>query len=142
MEPINESLAAFIADQTVLTIATSLNDEPHCTPVYYAFDPNNNWLIFKSSSDTKHVEEMAVNPFVAGSILPDHSTVGTTIGVQFKGKVHVCNETHAAAKDIFYKKYPFAIAITGNIWVIQVTFFKFTNNKLGFGKKIVWTRTK
>ncbi len=121
-----------------MTIATVANKQPYCASCYYAFDPQKAWLIFKSSPQTKHIEDILCNPLVAGSILPDKSSVGTIQGIQFSGKAVEATEEFKSAKNIYHSKFPFALAMNGDIWVIQLTQMKFTNNKLGFGKKISW----
>jgi len=29
-----------------------------------------------------------------------------------------------------------------NLWQLDVTYFKFTDNRLGFGKKLIWKRNE
>jgi hypothetical protein len=35
-----------------------------------------------------------------------------------------------------------ALAMPGHIWTIQLTEIKMTDNTLGFGKKIAWSRSE
>ena len=50
------------------------------------------------------------------------------------------NEFIESLKKIYYKKYPFAVAFPGNIWGVELTSIKMTDNTLGFGKKIEWKK--
>jgi uncharacterized protein YhbP (UPF0306 family) len=44
------------------------------------------------------------------------------------------------ASSHYHKKYPFALAMPGEIWTVQINSIKMTDSKLGFGKKITWNR--
>jgi uncharacterized protein YhbP (UPF0306 family) len=40
------------------------------------------------------------------------------------------------------KKYPFALAIPGDVYTIQPDYIKLTDNTIGFGKKLTWLRNE
>jgi len=44
------------------------------------------------------------------------------------------------ARKAYIKKFPFAIAAKLDLWVLQLEYVKMTDNRLGFGRKIVWRR--
>ena len=80
---------------------------------------------------------------MAGTILPDKLNVLQVKGVQFEGVI--LPQDHPASKSAsthYYKKHPMAIAMPGDIWTIQVNSIKFTDNSLGFGKKLTWSRVE
>ena len=77
------------------------------------------------------------NPNVAGTIQPDKLNPLAIKGLQFTG-VMTENAEHASAH--YYKKYPFALAMPGVVWAIQLDYTKMTDNTLSFGKKIIWER--
>ncbi|MCX6297115.1 MAG: hypothetical protein NTX97_13845, partial [Bacteroidetes bacterium] len=61
--------------------------------------------------------------------------------IQLKGKFIIPeNELLTTAKKSYYKKYPFAIAIPGDLWILEFEYIKFTDNTLGFGKKLIWNK--
>jgi uncharacterized protein len=102
-----------------------------------------NALIFKSNRDTKHVSDALHNNFVAGTIIPDKSEIGKIKGIQFSGVLIEPNDDlYDEFKMAYYKKYPFSVAFKGDIWAIELTSVKFTDNTLGFGKKVCWERLK
>jgi len=42
-------------------------------------------------------------------------------------------------ENIYFKSFPYAVAMNPKPWQIKVNYFKMTDNKLGFGKKIIWS---
>ncbi len=38
------------------------------------------------------------------------------------------------------KRYPFAILMKTQLWVVDLDFIKLTDNRLGFGKKLIWKK--
>ena len=50
------------------------------------------------------------------------------------------DETLKKYKTVYLKKFPFAILKNTALWYIEPTFLKFTDNRLGFGKKIIWEK--
>lgn len=133
----------FISTQKNLTLATSINNQPYCANCFYAFNKNDYSLIFKSSADTEHIKQLKENPFVGGTILPDISKVGNIQGIQFKGVYGLMTEKEIEeAKSIYYSKFPFARAVSGEFWKIKVDWIKMTDNTLGFGKKLIWNKTE
>lgn len=137
----NEHIAAFLKEQSVVSIATTVNDEPYCASCYYAFEPTENLLVFKSDADTKHIEDALKNSRVAGTILPDKITKAKVKGVQFNGNFMKAEGAYGKkAKETYLKKFPVAGIFRGDIWVIEITRVKFTDNTLVFGKKLLWER--
>lgn len=137
----DERIEAFLKEQTVVNIATSVNNQPYCASCYYAFIPKENLLVFKSDPDTKHIEDALANNLVAGTILPEKIIQSKIKGIQFSG---VFKPTNGAAGDKakkgYLSKFPVAGLFRGDIWMIELTKVKFTDNTLVFGKKILWER--
>jgi uncharacterized protein YhbP (UPF0306 family) len=140
--PLDKPISLFIQSQTALTMATCLENIPSCASCFYAFLEKHDAVVFKSDRDSNHIIEAIQNKHVAGAIVPDKSEVGKIKGVQFNGifiepKGDLLNE----AKIAYYKKFPFAIAVKGELWIIELTSVKYTDNTLGFGKKLKWEKT-
>lgn len=57
-------------------------------------------------------------------------------GVQFSGTVTLLENKNLA--NCYYKDFPYALALNPTLWQIKVVCFKMTDNRLGFGKKIIW----
>lgn len=138
---IDERIRAFLAAHTNLTLAVSENDHPYCANCFYAFAEKKNLLVFKSSPETTHIVIALKNDKVAGTITPDKLDKTRIQGIQFTGKIsRAAGEDLTTAKNSYYKKYPFAITFAGELWTIELHSLKFTDNKLGFGKKLEWNK--
>jgi uncharacterized protein YhbP (UPF0306 family) len=136
-------IIAFLQEAKVLTYCTVVEDQPHCAPCYFSFleQDDNYYLLFKSSADTQHIQEALINPKVAGSVLPNRKIeVSSNQGVQFKGLFIVDKEDRGKLKKAYYTKFPYAKAVPGEVWSIQLDHLKMTDNTLGFGKKLKWSR--
>lgn len=128
--------------QKVATICC-LDDEgkPYCFSCFYAYDPDKKLLYFKSSHNSNHASYLELSPNVAGTIQQDKLNVLAIQGIQFTGLVYEADEeASSVAKHIYHKKYPFALAMAGEIWIIEPKQIKMTDNSLGFGKKLLWER--
>ena len=132
----------FINAQTNLTLATSNNNIPYCANCFYVFLEELEALVVKSSEETRHITEAKNNKFIAGTILPDQLKVRKIKGIQFTGQFCVPqNDLLKTAKTNYYLKYPFSLAMNGDLWVILLQEIKMTDNTLGFGKKLFWERS-
>ena len=132
-------IESFISAQKNMTLCTSVNDTPECANCFYAFMPNGAKLIFKSIKTTGHISHALVNNKVAGTILPDISKIGSIKGIQFSGTfLTPQDDMLEQAKKIYYSKFPLALGISGDLWLIKLTYIKMTDNTLGFGKKLLW----
>ena len=135
----DERISFFLSSQTNLTLAVSENNLPYCANCFYAFMKEENILVFKSKPETTHIRIVLSNPVVAGTITPDSLGKMRVQGIQFTGKV-MSDEINLSrkAKDVYHKKYPFELAFAGEIYLIVLQSVKFTDNKLGFGKRLEW----
>ena len=138
---VDERIISFIDSNTNLTLAVSENNKPYCANCFYAFDKENLFLVFKSKLSTNNIEIALKNSSVAGTIVPDSLDKLHVKGIQFTGKVKQADgENLSAAKKIYYLKYPFAMALPGELWIIELHTLKYTDNTLGFGKRLEWVK--
>jgi len=137
----DQKIVNYISKNKVLTLATSINDKPHCANCFYVFDEVNKILIFLSDTTTQHIKEAIQNNTVAGTINTEVTTVAKIRGIQFMGNfVNPSKEQQKDFYSIYYKKFPFAKAKPAKIWGVQLSWIKMTDNTLGFGKKLIWER--
>jgi uncharacterized protein len=113
---------------------------PYCFTVFFALDTEKQLLYYKSSHNSYHGHVMEEGHRVAGTILPDKLNTLAIKGVQFTGTVLALDDPLSNAGPVYYGKFPFAAAMPGEIWTIQLETVKFTDNSLGFGKKVLWRR--
>lgn len=138
----NDQICKFIAKQQCASICCRDKEgNPYCFNCFYAFDPSGMFLCFKSSMDTRHAKLLIGFNQVAGTILPDKLSALKVQGIQFTGKVlHVTQQDDHKFSSLYHKRYPFALAMPGEIWTIRIDEVKLTDSTLGFGKKISWNR--
>ena len=86
MNFIQDHIIRFLLKQTCATICC-INEEgnPYCFSCYYAFNPSDGLLYFKSGSKAHHVVLLKRNPVISGAILPDSLRKIRSIGVQLTG---------------------------------------------------------
>ncbi len=134
-------IVEFINEHHVLTLATVVNDNPWCSNCFYTYLADENCFVFTSDDETKHAQDAALNPKVAGSVVLETSTVGKIQGIQFRGNMERPNETlRKKAKNAYLKRFPFAVLMKTSLWVLHLQYIKMTDNRLGFGKKLIWEK--
>lgn len=136
---VDDRIAGFIKRHHVMTLATALGNMPYCANLFYAYIPEANVLVFTSDDKTRHYCEMVENGFVAASIVLETRTVGNIQGLQLHGNVSLAaGEELSACRKAYLKRFPYAVIVDLTLWMLKPTFMKFTDNRLGFGKKLIW----
>ena len=128
----------------IFTLATSADNIPYCSTCFYAYDTENNVFIVTSEKNTRHIAEAAKQYKVAGAIALETKIVGKIRGVQFTGEIkEITGEELKKYKKTYLNKFPYVAPFIKDtpFWIIQPDFFKLTDNNLGFGKKIIWTKS-
>ncbi len=121
-----------------MTLSTvSKSGEPYCSNAFYSFDDERNALIFSSSNDTLHAQQMAEKPDVAASIVLESKVVGKLQGLQITGRVVAGDERD---RTLYISSFPYAAVVPLTLWRLEMNFIKLTDNTLGFGKKLIWNR--
>ena len=138
---IPEAILEFINEHHILTLATSLENQPYCATCFYAYDKRLNRFIITSELETKHAKDCLDNPIIAGTIALETKMVGKIRGLQFTGRIQILeNEEFRAAKRLYLRQFPVAALASLTLWQVVPYFFKYTDNRLGFGKKIIWEK--
>ena len=129
----------FFRKHHVLTIATSAGNEPWCANCFYVYLTDENALVFTTDADTRHGKEFVANPSVAGSVVLETMIPGKIRGIQFRGTVsELEGELLQKAESAYLKRFPVAALMDTRLWIIKLTYIKMTDNRLGFGKKLIW----
>lgn len=137
---IDPKIVNFIQTEKILTLATSFNNKPHCAICYYAYCDKLNMLIFKSSNHCEHIQQGLKNTCTAVTIYSSNS-IATSKGVQLECDFVIGNDRQKQeSRKIYYSKFPFALTIPGELWLLELTKIKFTDNSLGFSKKLHWQK--
>jgi uncharacterized protein YhbP (UPF0306 family) len=137
---IETRIIKFFRKHHVLTVATSSEQEPWCANCFYVYLEEENAIVFTTDADTRHGKEFLKNPLVAGSVVLETMRLGKIQGIQFQGVVSEPEgEMLSKAKWAYLKKFPPAVLMDTYLWIVKLTLIKMTDNRLGFGKKILWT---
>ena len=141
MNEIDKRIIEFINKHHVLTLATSRNNIPYSANCFYVYFEDENMLVFTSDHSTKHAQDALIQKNVAGSIVLETSVVGKIQGVQFQGEMYEPeDDLLKRVKARYLKRFPVAMLMKTNLWVVELSFLKFTDNRLGFGKKLTWEK--
>lgn len=137
----DRKIEAFIEEHHVMTLATYGADTLHCCNLFYVYVPDTRIFVVTSSAETFHVHQLEQDDRIAASIVLETSVVGQIRGLQIRGTMRrPKGERLRSARKAYLKRFPFAVFMDVDIWMIEPDYLKYTDNRLGFGKKIVWER--
>jgi uncharacterized protein YhbP (UPF0306 family) len=138
MKP-EKRITDFFKNHHVLTMATSISDQPWCANCFYVYLPEENLLAFTSEMKTRHIKEGLLNKNIAGSVVLETGLIGKIQGIQFLG---ILEEPQGklleVVKNTYLKRFPVAMLMDTTMWIVRLTSIKMTDNRLGFGKKLIW----
>lgn len=77
----------YLKSHNVLCLATSLQDQPWVSPVFYACTSTG--LVFLSAPHTRHCKNLAANPKVSASIQREYSDWQVIKGLQLEGSAGI-----------------------------------------------------
>jgi uncharacterized protein YhbP (UPF0306 family) len=138
---IDERIIRFLRKHHVLTIATSVNNEAWCANCFYVYLKDENSLVFTTDLETRHGKEFLKNKVVAGSVVLETPIIGKIRGIQFQGIVSEPDgDLSEKARKAYLKRFPVAMLMETHLWIVELTHIKMTDNRLGFGRKIVWKK--
>lgn len=132
-------ITKFIKKHHVLTLSTCINSKSWCCNCFYVFVEDEVSLLFTSEFKSKHIDMVLENPIVSGSIVLETKIIGNIQGIQFTGNLlKVNDEDYKKYKIKYLKRFPFAVVVKTELWLIKLDYIKMTDNRLGFGKKLIW----
>jgi uncharacterized protein len=137
---IDKRIISFFRKHHVLTISTCVNNEPWCASCFYVYLSDENALVFTTDPETRHGKEFLINNLVAGSVVLETFIIGKIRGIQFQGIVSEPDGDLAeTARKAYLKRFPVAMLMETHLWIVELTHIKMTDNRFGFGKKLIWT---
>ena len=137
---VDQRIVKFIGRHHVMTIASAATEcGPYCANLFYAYIPERNLFVFTSDDRTRHYREMYLNGRVAATIVLETRTVGQVQGLQILGRAALAEgEVAGEARSAYLRRFPYAVVADLTLWTMRPTSMKFTDNRLGFGKKLLW----
>jgi uncharacterized protein YhbP (UPF0306 family) len=136
---IDSRIIKFFRKHHVLTIATTVGNEPWCANCFYVYLEDINSLVFTTDAETRHGKEFLKNPHVAGSVVLETLVIGRIRGIQFQGIIsEPSGDLLEKAKREYLKRFPVAALMETRLWVVKLSYIKMTDNRFGFGKKLIW----
>ncbi len=139
---LDERIIKFIEEHHVLTLATSSDNVPYCASIFYAWLREERLFVYTTSLSTRHGSEGQDNPRVAAAIQLETEMVGKIRGLQITGTARRPEgPLLLKAKKRYIKRFPFAVVADLELWVLEPDLFKMTDNRFGFGKKLIWEKT-
>jgi uncharacterized protein YhbP (UPF0306 family) len=137
-------ITEFIGEHHVLTLAVAKGNLPWCATCYYVYLEDLNRFVIASDPDTRHMREAleAEAPRVAWAVALETKAVGRIRGIQCAGAlVPLKGAALAKAKAAYLDRFAVARLMPRlHLWGLDADFIKLTDNRLGFGVKLVWQR--
>ncbi len=132
-------MVTFINQHHVLTLATSAGNIPWCASCFYAYSAEENYFVLTSDAGTRHVSDLEEGPVVAASIALETRVIGKIRGIQLQAEmVRPTGAVAVRARKLYLKRFPYAAFMDTTLWILRPSMMKMTDNRLGFGKKMVW----
>ncbi len=139
IDEIDKRIIHFLQKHHVMTLATSSDNTPWCCSCFYVYDDKLNKFLTTSDLDTRHIAEVMKQPMVSGAVALETTMIGKIQGVQFTGTMtQIKGEEYNLSKKAYIRRFPVAAFAELQLWSIIPDFIKFTDNRLGFGKKMIW----
>jgi uncharacterized protein len=138
MKP-EKRITDFFKRHHVFTLATVSGDQPWCANCFYVYLTNENILAFTSGLKTRHIKEALENKKIAGSVVLETRIIGKIQGIQFTGIVEEpVGDLAETVKNAYLRRFPVAMLMDTTMWILRPDYIKMTDNRLGFGKKLIW----
>lgn len=127
----------FLESEFIFVLSTyDMESSVYATPLFYVYSDES--VFFMSEESTRHIHGLQEEHRVAGAIYRNIRNVAEIQGLQFTGKVNVCEESKY--RDIYEKVFPESKKLKGILYRIELEFAKLTDNTKGFGFKKVWRK--
>lgn len=139
-----DTLAAtnrWLGKQHVITWCVARDGELWCANAFYVYDPQQVAFYLLSDESTRHGQMTGERARIAGTVNGQPKTVALIRGVQFKGEIRrLSGDEEEAKRKLYNHRFPVARMLSAPVWEIRPDELKFTDNTLGFGKKLSWLR--
>ena len=148
-DSLKQQILDYLRSHNTMTLATCAGDVPWAATVFYANDEFE--LYFFSSPESRHGQNLSINPRVAVTIQEDYKDWRVIQGIQLEGRAMLVDGIleKAKAMAIYARKYADVIKLftdpaSGVFYraFLKVKFYRvepeklfFIDNRQGFGKR-------
>ncbi|AKC31841.1 YhbP family protein [Candidatus Pantoea carbekii] len=137
------NLIEYLKKQHVLSLCATNGKDLWCANCFYVFNETDTSFLLMTEVKTRHSQLMLQNSQVAGTVNCQQKTILLIKGIQYSGQIVLLNDKRKwQAQRAYQKRFPIAKKVSTALWEIIIDEMKMTNNMLGFGKKIIWHRSK
>jgi uncharacterized protein YhbP (UPF0306 family) len=134
-------ITRYLLSRNVLTLATVCKGAPYCCNLFYAFDDRLTRFYFLSSTETQHIRHALENELVAGTVTSPSRQIARLRGIQFTGRFFKPEGlVEQAGRQLYLRRFPLAVMAHAELWAVDAERIKMTDNTLGFGTKLHWSR--
>ncbi len=134
-------ISHFLGKNHVLALCAAADGEMWSANCFYVADTSHMTLFFMTELKTLHGTLMQKSPLVVGTIAPHPKTIALIKGIQYRGEAFMLtDEEEVRARHLYCQHFPIAVAMKAPVWALRLNEIKMTDNTLGFGKKLIWTR--
>lgn len=136
-----EAISRWLTKQHVVTYCVGREDDLWCANAFYIYDSERVAFYLLSDEKTRHAQLAGARARVAGTVNGQPKTVALIRGVQFCGELRRVEKPESEAwRERYNRRFPVARVMSSPLWEIRLDEIKFTDNTLGFGKKLHWLR--
>ncbi len=137
-DPRYAKVFAYLDDHHVLTLAAAHDGDLWCASCFYVFSEEQRSFFIMTEDSTRHAKLMLAQPRISGTVADQTANVAKIRGFQFSATSRQLEGAErSAAKGLYCRRFPIALAARAPIWRLQIDYGKFTDNTLGFGTKII-----
>lgn len=134
-------IQSFIRRYHVLSLAVQDQDGLWSANCFYAFDQTSTSLLILSSLQTRHGQAMLQHAQVAGTIAAQPKLIPMIQGLQFSAlSTHLGGDEEETAYQLYCQRHTVARLHRSQVWKLEITYAKLTDNKRIFGHKLEWHR--
>lgn len=138
---LQQAIVQFIKEHHVLTLAVANDSDIWCSHAFYEFVEDELLFIITSEEKTRHISlaKASGSDIIAGAIALETEKIGLIRGLQFKARIVKGDDSLLDRYRLKYlRRFPYAVLKGGDLWLLRLTEVKYTDNRLGFGKKLIW----
>lgn len=134
------AVTRWLAKQHVVTWCVHHDGELWCANAFYLFDAQKMVFYVLTEENAPCADVRAARADCRHGKW-SAQTVALIRGVQFKGEIRrLEGQESEAARNAYNRRFPVARMLPAPVWEIRLDEVKFTDNTLGFGKKMHWQR--